>query len=271
VKNFDRVADIYDATREMPAFVFDRLVDRVIAATSATSETRFLEIGVGTGRIAMPFLERGYRFTGVDISERMMDRLREKVGERDMPLTLVQADITELPFEDATFDVVLGVHILHLVSDWKKAVREARRVLAPTGYLVLGYENSLLGSDSPAVADPAIELRHQWQALVRQAGISLSSRSGNWAAIQLELIEGGSYAAVYRVAQWETPVAPRTVLEEQRNRVYSHTWEVPDDVLAAVHGRMVEWATERYGSLDVELTSEQEFLLAVHRFPSESR
>jgi len=260
VKNFDRVADIYDATREMPAHVLDRIVDRVIAATGATAETRFLEIGVGTGRIALPFLERGYRFTGVDISERMMDRLRAKVHGRDVALTLVQADITELPFEDASFDVVLAVHILHLVSDWQRAVREARRVTAPTGYLVIGYENS------PPDA-PANEMRRQWQTFVGEAGVTLSGRSGNWAAIQTDLIEQGSYAAVYRVARWEETVVPQAVLEEQRKRVFSHSWDVPDGVLETVNERMVAWATNRFGSLDAALRSEREFMLSVNRFP----
>lgn len=264
MKNFDRVADIYDATREMPAFVLDRIVNRVVAATRATTETRFLEIGVGTGRIALPFLERGYRFTGVDISELMMDRLRAKVGTCDMALTLVQADIAQLPFQAASFDVVLGVHILHLVSDWQQAIREARRVLAPAGYLVIGYENS--ASDTPGVA-----LRRQWHALVGEAGVGLSSRAGYWPATQEELIEGGAYSAVYRVAQWEDVVVPRTVLAEQRNRVFSHSWEVPDDVLETVNGRMEKWAIEQYGSLDVELRSEREFLLSVNQFPAESR
>ena len=177
MKNFDRVADIYDATREMPSFVYDRIVDRVVAATHASAETRFLEIGVGTGRIAVPFLEHGYRFTGVDISERMMDRLRAKVRGQDVALTLVHGDVTELPFEDGSFDVVLAVHILHLVSDWQRAVREARRVLASDGYLVLGYEHSL--SDAPGN-----ELRHQWQAFVAEAGVTLSDRSGSWPAIE---------------------------------------------------------------------------------------
>jgi SAM-dependent methyltransferase len=260
MKNFDRVADIYDVTRDMPTFATDRIADRVVAATRATTETRFLEIGVGTGRIALPFLRRGYQFTGVDISERMMDRLRAKIRERNVDMTLVQADVTELPFEDESFDVVLAVHILHLVSDWQRAVREARRVLTRAGYLVLGYERS-------AADAPGLEMRRQWQTFVAEAGTTLSGRSGSWPAIETDLIEGGSYAAVYRVAHWEEAAVPRTVLDEQHNRVFSHSWDVPDDVLETVHARMVEWATERYGSLDITLRSEREFLLCVHRFP----
>jgi ubiquinone/menaquinone biosynthesis C-methylase UbiE len=261
VKNFDRVADIYDTTRELPTFVPDRIVDRVAAATGATATTRFLEIGVGTGRIALPFLLRGYRYTGVDISEGMMDRLRAKLQKREVNLRLVNADITHLPFADASFDVVLGVHILHLVPEWQKAIREARRVLTPEGYLLLGYE-------SGAPDDPGNEIRRQWHTFVGEAE---SARHADGAAIEADIIDSGAYSAVYRVAHWEEEVRPITLLNEQRNRVFSHTWEVPDDVLAAVHERMVQWATDRYGSLETALRSEREFLLSVNRFPQEDR
>jgi ubiquinone/menaquinone biosynthesis C-methylase UbiE len=264
VKNFDRVADIYDATRELPTFVHDRIVDRVVAATRATAETRFLEIGVGTGRIAVPFLERGYKYTGVDISERMMTRLREKVHDRDVDLTLVNADITHLPFDDAAFDVVIGVHILHLVPEWQSAMREARRVLAPEGYLLLGYENA------PA-DDPRNEIRRQWRTFVSESGVTSTTRGDSWPAIEAEFIEGGAYAAVYRLAHWEEELRPLTLLNEQRDRVFSHSWEVPDDVLEAAYERMVTWATERYGSLETVLRSEREFLLSVNRFPRQGQ
>ena len=263
MKNFDRVADIYDATRELPAFVPNRIADRVVIATRATAETRFLEIGVGTGRIALPFLERGYRYTGVDISERMMDQLRAKIRDKDVNLTLVNADITQLPFEDATFDVVIGVHILHLVPEWQKAMREVRRVLAPGGYLVLGYEDV-------APDDPGHEIRHQWHEFVRESGVNLTMRSGSWPAIEAALIDGGAYMSVYRVAHWVEELQPAILLNEQRTRVFSHSWEVPDDVLEAVHKRMVTWTTERYGSLDTVLRSEREFLVSVSQFPPES-
>jgi ubiquinone/menaquinone biosynthesis C-methylase UbiE len=263
VKNFDRVADIYDATRELPAFVPERIADRVVTATRAKEETRFLEIGVGTGRIALPFLERGYRYTGVDISERMMDRLRAKTRDKDANLTLVHADITRLPFEDATFDVLMGVHILHLVPEWQRALREVRRVLTPDGYVVLGYEEA-------APDDPGNELRRRWHEFVGEAGVTLTTRSGNWPVIEAALIDGGAYASVYRVAHWVEELRPATLLNEQRTRVFSHSWEVPEDVLEAVHERMVTWTNERYGSLDTVLRSEREFLLTVNRFPPKS-
>ena len=262
MKNFDRVADIYDATRAMPGFVPDHIADRVVTATRATRETRFLEIGVGTGRIALPLVERGYRYTGVDVSERMMDRLRAKVSGQNVNLTLVNADVTHLPFEDATFDVVLGVHILHLIPEWEVAVDEVRRVLVAGGYLVLGYERA-------APDDPANEIRRTWFDVIAELGVPIQGRTGHWQAVERVLTQGGAYSAVYRVAHWTETLRPKTLLDEARNRVFSHSWDVPEEVLVAAHARMETWASAKYGSLSTDIRSEREFLVSVNRFPAD--
>ena len=48
-------------------------------------------------------------------------------------MQLHQTNITGLPFEAARFDVIIAVHVLHLVEAWQRAIREARRVLRPSG------------------------------------------------------------------------------------------------------------------------------------------
>ena len=156
----------------------------------------------------------------------------------------------------------MGVHILHLVEDWRTALAEARRVLTPDGFLLLGYEHS-------APDDPASEIRRAWFDFVAGEGVTLPTRTGTWGAIEAELVEGGAYTSVYRAAHWVEEMQPATLLEEMRNRVFSHSWDVPDDVLATVHARMSAWVRERYGSLDTEIRSEPEFLLTVTRFPGE--
>ena len=63
--SFDRVADVYDATRALPEGVPGAITRRIEEATYAGPETRFLELGVGTGRIAEPLIAAGYPYTGV--------------------------------------------------------------------------------------------------------------------------------------------------------------------------------------------------------------
>ncbi len=91
------------------------------------------EPGIGTGRIALPIVQRGYSYTGIDISKQMMEELRRKLDGIPNKLHLVQGDATSLPFEDHSFDVALTVHLLHLVAEWRKVLSEIRRVLKPEG------------------------------------------------------------------------------------------------------------------------------------------
>lgn len=94
-----------------------------------------LEVGVGTGRIALPLTREGVRIFGVDISRQMLRRLLENAGGARVPV--VQGDATRLPFRDATFASALAVHVLHLIPAWQDAVAELVRVLEPGGVLIV--------------------------------------------------------------------------------------------------------------------------------------
>src|SRR5882757_8901159 len=108
--SFDRAAEYYDTTRGYAAGSDERIRDAIVAYTAANSDTHFLELGVGTGRIALPFIRAGYDYTGVDLSPAMMARLADKLaGDADAAayrFELREADITALPFEAARFDVI---------------------------------------------------------------------------------------------------------------------------------------------------------------------
>lgn len=99
-----------------------------------------LELGVGTGRIAIPFIEAGVRYTGFDISEQMLSRLAEKLNG-DLRRSRVLIHNINEPFRlpDRSQDAVVAVHILHLV-DAVRALTHARPVLKPGGALVWGYD-----------------------------------------------------------------------------------------------------------------------------------
>ncbi len=259
--NFDRVASIYDATRGFPEEIADRIAERILDATHADRETRFLELGIGTGRVAAPFLRRGHDYSGVDISDDMLAVLAEKAGPASR-LTFRNADVTELPFPDANFDVVLTVHLLHLIPDWPRALEEARRVLTPGGYFVMGHDRGLPGS-------PASEIRHQWRALVREIGAELRPEYGSWGEVESALIESGAYMNLYQAARWEKLFAPGDLLGALRGRVFSQTWNLSEETIQQVHERLLPWTQERYGPLDADLPSPWEFLLSVSRWPQQ--
>ncbi|MCU1411425.1 MAG: hypothetical protein JWR04_2132 [Rhodoglobus sp.] len=94
--------------------------------TTGTTAGTILEVGCGGGYNSELIAHHapGLRYTGVDLSEAMVEVSREKYPGRDFQV----ASALELPFDDGSFDVVVdGVALLH-IPDWQGAIREYARV-----------------------------------------------------------------------------------------------------------------------------------------------
>lgn len=100
-----------------------------------------LEIGSGSGAMAAELLRRfpDVRLTATDYDDSMVDVARDRLREFGDRVDVKQADATQLPFPDESFDAVLSFIMLHHVIDWEKALAEAVRVLRPGGRL-LGFD-----------------------------------------------------------------------------------------------------------------------------------
>src|SRR5438445_9728569 len=114
--SFDRVATIYDETRSLAPRAMARLLAVLV---DELHRKRVLEIGVGTGRYAVPLQKSGIRVVGVDISRLMVEFGLAK-GLRDV----VVADAARLPFRSGSFDVATTNHVLHLIPDWRAGPSE---------------------------------------------------------------------------------------------------------------------------------------------------
>src|SRR4051794_29879360 len=101
---------------------------------------RVLDAGCGIGGTArLIAAERGARVTAVDLTPEyceVAEWLNEAVGLGDM-IEVRTADVTELPFDAASFDVVLSQHAQMNIADKRRLYAEARRVLVPGGRLAL--------------------------------------------------------------------------------------------------------------------------------------
>lgn len=123
-RTFDRAVDYYDKTRGLP----DEAMAQVVGSLLTELRGRTcLEIGVGTGRFAIPLAEAGVDITGIDLSEPMLRSLLSKTEGRPLPVCL--ADATRLPFADATFGAGLMCHVLHLIPEWRAALTELFRIV----------------------------------------------------------------------------------------------------------------------------------------------
>src|SRR5207245_4904067 len=106
--NFDRAAARYDATRGFPPET-EAEVAALLAAELA-GRGRCLEIGVGTGRIAVPLRRSGVDVYGVDISVAILREPLRKGESGPLPW-VAYADATALPFDDASFGAGLACHV----------------------------------------------------------------------------------------------------------------------------------------------------------------
>lgn len=95
---------------------------------------KLLDIGIGTGRGSLPLARNGFEVTGIDSSKAMLDQCAKNAG--DTQITLKIGDVTNLPFENAQFDTVMGLNVLihfpHLeliLSEWKRVAKTGGRII----------------------------------------------------------------------------------------------------------------------------------------------
>lgn len=97
---------------------------------------RVLDLGSGTGSLAVLLAEQGYEVLGVDLAPRMVERAVRKAQDHAVHVDFRVGDAAE-PLVEGLFDVVLGRHVLWALSDPSAVVDHWLRLLAPAGVLVL--------------------------------------------------------------------------------------------------------------------------------------
>jgi ubiquinone/menaquinone biosynthesis C-methylase UbiE len=107
-----------------------------------------LEIGSGTGYFSLNLVQLGVigKLTATDISPGMLAQLAttaDSLGLADVTTVVTEAEA--LPFEDESFDLVLGHAVLHHIPDLDRAFAEFKRVLRPGGLIVFAGEPSRYG------------------------------------------------------------------------------------------------------------------------------
>ena len=258
--NFDRVAEIYDATRGFTPEVEGQIA-RGLASTlrESTVDPMVLEVGVGTGRIAAPLAELGLRVVGTDISRAMLARLRSKC--RDIHVVL--ADASRPPFRAASFDAALYVHVLHLLPEPDRSLEATLGVLRPGGMILACHHEY-----EPSVISHAGELIQQTIADVTGITTRIQGRHANLMKRFSAWVQAhGGTVERREFAHWAERASAASLLSELRNKTRSYTWSIPDPAIPGLVEVLTPRVAALFGGIDVVIEARASFVCAVGRFP----
>jgi ubiquinone/menaquinone biosynthesis C-methylase UbiE len=254
--SFDRAADFYDATRGFAPGHDGPAVQQFIDAGKLTAQSRVLEIGVGTGRIALPLQQRlGCFYAGIDIAQAMLSKLVVKPGAE--AISPVLADATAVPFASGTFDAVIAVHIFHLIPAYADALREVMRILKPGGLLLHGWGQRIQLAELEAV----------WE---EHAGRTLN-RLGNWYSQddRSPFLDEMGWIAAGEIHRYVYPDArsPMAMVNSIEQGHWSNLWRMPRDVIEAGVAALRSHIAEHYPNPTEPVPMQQTFRVQAYRPP----
>jgi SAM-dependent methyltransferase len=151
---YDGLANWYD--EEFQPAPLEGEAWQVVAPMIGRGPGELLDLGCGTGAYAVALSERGWNVTGVDLSEDMLRRARER------GVSVVLADATVLPFPDASFDAAISIFTHSDFDDFPTALREVTRVLKENApFVYIGVHPCFVGPHSLYVQAVGVPQLHE--------------------------------------------------------------------------------------------------------------
>ena len=256
--SFDSMVAFYDETRVFDKGCFDSALDFLVERFPPQMFSNVFESGIGTGRIAIPLAERGYRIMGVDLSEEMLALLRTRLTQSRRPLEISfqEADATKLPFPDAAFDMAIAVHLFYFIREWKKAADEILRVVRGEGPVVLMHTGT--GTEIPF-------LNERYKALCAEQGCSIKQIGVRSTGEVVDYFTDLGCHAEWNRDRWPWTSRMRLdkALSYMKSRAYSFTTVAPDDVHLMAIERLESELQYRFGSLTAEVEISNQIYLVV--------
>jgi ubiquinone/menaquinone biosynthesis C-methylase UbiE len=235
---FDQAAGYYDETRRLEPETQSSVI--ALLAGELRGRGRCLEIGVGTGRMALDLHAAGVPMAGVDLARPMLDQLVRKSGGSP-PFPLAVADATVLPWVDGAFGAAMICHVLHLIPTWRAAAEELVRVVRPGGVIL-----NDIGGDSPGMA------RDVSRHFFAQTRLRARIRPGLNDPAELDQVMAAHGITARTLPPIVRRIAPRvgSIIQRLEDGVMSGCWTLDEGERMDAAAATRAWALERYGSLD---------------------
>ena len=132
---WEKIASKYDLSLRLLHRPLPRMLELI--GEAAEGADRVLEVAAGTGLVTPTLAAKAGEVIATDYAEAMVEQLKAKVSAQGVSnVQCEQADIYALPYEPASFDVVVAANVLHIVPDLPGALAALRKMLKPGGRLV---------------------------------------------------------------------------------------------------------------------------------------
>ncbi len=129
--DFDVVMNQYEVSKRLRIIFTELLNDDIKGKT-------LLDAGCGTGLFSHEAVKRGADVTSLDIGQHLLDQVSKKCQTKR-----VIGSVTELPFKDNSFDIVISTEVIEHTTSAKKAIAELCRVTKPGGTLIITTPNKV--------------------------------------------------------------------------------------------------------------------------------
>ncbi len=256
-----RVADQYDSQRAHPPEV-SREVGAAIVRLIGPGK-KILELGIGTGRIALPVAEAGCSVAGIDLSGDMLAQVYQHAAVQRGDVMLVRGDLHRLPMQEQQFDAVTAVHVLHLLPGWESVLEQAADCMHHEAHFVMGRDWI-----DPESVTGALQNVYR-RAVVELAGPQLKAPTGQreFAAKLASLgfapePENGEEIVA---SEWQVDMSPADFVAGVRGKANPESWILTDELMEPVIEKLEAAIAEHWPDRSAPHPVRRRFLLAAFR------
>lgn len=197
-----------------------------------------LDVGIGTGKLALGLAGAGLAVVGVDTSVQALSHLAESGAA--LPLRLVGADATALPFLPASFGSAVCSLVFHLIADWPRAVAELVRAVRPGGVILVAQVE--------ATVDPLAERGGRYVSAASGRDQPVGVRDGQ--ALAAAFQNAGARARNLSQVVEEFATDPEQIIRQLEAGQRARQPDLGEEGQHQMAMALRVWARAQFGSLD---------------------
>lgn len=231
--DFSENASIYD--RRHGAVLAPDIAHDLVSRGALPGEGRVLDVGAGTGRVAIAFAAIGFKTVALDPALPMLSELRHKAPESQ--IHAVVGEGARLPFTAGHFDAVILARVLYVMADWQMVLRQTYDVLKPGGCIFHEWGNGEAG-------EAWVQIRERSRTLFQDAGVNNPFHPGARSEAEVDDFLVG--LGLGRRNELRIGPGPTMTLRDFVEKIvsgeFSYIWNVPTRVRESCLPSLKKWS-----------------------------